>query len=232
MKDSIRKLWTSLVIGYFTLPTMLYADNVEGRQNTGSTPTDTGGNISAGTFGDDGSFQINTSGDNSFVGTLKKIFGSETFGISENDIATGTKLASPLISLINTFTIGLYLIIVYIFFGQTTVDLLYIFCPIVRGMMEKRAESKGFGDGRSGGNFCISESAYKAVHGDGGSGGMGGGGERSYGTAILKYVGTRVGELAVFIFFSILFLGGLIGELIIAIFYLAAPILESLLSIS
>lgn len=228
MKGALKRLWLSFIISIMTIPVRTFATSVDGGTNGSNGSSQSG----LGNFGENGNYNIDSDAKSSFVDKIESIFSSDTFGIGEKEIATGQKIAQPIIDLINTFTIALYLIVVFIFFGQTAVDLFYIFCPIVRCMMEKRAENKGFGDGRSAGSFCISESAYEAVHGSGSSGGLGnGGGERSYGTAILKYCGTRIGELAVFIFFTILFIGGMIGQIIIAVFYLLSPVIESLMSI-
>lgn len=224
MKKLYTRLYTSLSLMLMTMPLKAYATSVDG-VGGGSGSSDIGLRP-----GDGGKFE---SGDKeSFADQLKEIFTSDAFKIDKSTIESGQALATPIITLINTFTIALYLIVVYIFFGQTAIDLFYIFCPLARGMMERRAENKGFGEGRSAGNFCISESAYEAVHGSSSSGGFGNsGGERSHGTAILKYVGTRIGELAVFIFFSVLFLGGMIGQLVMMLFYLLAPVIQTLINL-
>lgn len=166
---------------------------------------------------------------------IDNYFGSDIF--SDVNLSSGYQIATPFAGLILTLTLALVIVLMYAFFGQTAIDLLYLTVPATRGFFNDRKEkSGGFGatsGGKSkGGFFQISDSAMEAVGGGSNGGGLGGGQERGVGSSLLKYFGLRTAEMITFVLFIIFVFTGMIGQIIKVIFHLFMSLFEGFLNMA
>ena len=158
-------------------------------------------------------------------GTLITMFGTDVW--KGTNITAGVNMAKPAVKVIMTFAIAVVVIICFLFFFVTALDLAYITVPIVRPLLSKGKESM---DTKSGGKFvCISDSAVAAVEGKG-SGGMEG--DRGVGSALLKYISSRTVEFVAFVLFVIFFFTGILGDIVVMLFNLLYSIIDAVLNIA
>lgn len=167
-----------------------------------------------------------------FIGNY---FGSDIF--SNANLGAGYQIATPFAGLILTLTLALVVILMYAFFGQTAIDLMYLTVPATRSFFNNRKEqSGGFGasssSNKKGSFFQISDSAVEAVGGGSSGGGLSGSSERGVGSSLLKYFSLRTAEMITFVLFIIFVFTGMIGKVIIVIFRLFMSLFEGFLNMA
>lgn len=148
---------------------------------------------------------------------------------SGEQVATGSQLAGPFVRVIMILATAIVTIVCFMFFFVTALDLAYITVPIMRPLLMKGKE--GMAE-KSGAKFvCISDSAIEAVNG-GSTGGLGGGGDRSVGSCLTKYISSRTVEFTAFVVFCMLFFTGMLSKIVVAIFNIMFGIINAIIGIA
>ena len=174
--------------------------------------------------------------DNATKNMLTRMFSNEIF--SSVNLKAGLALAKPGVIVILTLSVALMVLAIYLFFGQTMLDVFALVCPPARRILIGKTMNNGTntargGMGQVGGNFgCLSDSCLAAlgVNGSASSSGMNNGSDRAVKSAVLAYIGLRTKEMTFLLFFLLLIPCGLIGKIITVFYNLISFFVEALIN--